>query len=81
MRQNIMGHRSKERATNTPFRGISWNKERKNWSAYISINGMQKGLGRYDTEFEAAIARDDAAFKNGYPLEGLNFPSIFKDVV
>jgi hypothetical protein len=33
------------------------------WRAQISINGKTKDLGTFDTESEAAMARDSAALK------------------
>ena len=37
--------------------GVSWDKARNKWSAYIQINGKKKSLGRYNTKEEAIEAR------------------------
>ena len=43
--------------TNTSgFRGVSWNKAREKWGAYISLNNKQIHLGRYPTALEAGKA-------------------------
>ena len=39
------------------FIGVSWHKNHKKWSAYITIHGKQIYLGRYKTIEEAALAR------------------------
>ena len=53
----------------------------------VTINNIVDGgitkryeLGYFDSEKEAAIARDTFCFEElGYPLEGLNFPELFVD--
>lgn len=53
----------------------------------VTINNSVDGgitkryeLGYFDSEKEAAIARDTFCFEElGYPLEGLNFPELFVD--
>ena len=38
------------------------------------IDRKRKSLGYFESERDAAIARDAYVFSQGVPLEGLNFP-------
>ena len=40
------------------FRGVTWDSERGKWRAQTQINGKMKNVGRFDSEEEAAAARD-----------------------
>ena len=67
------------------YRGVFWPTGRK--KCRVTINNSISGgstkryeLGYFDSEKEAAIARDTFCFEElGYPLEGLNFPELFVD--
>jgi hypothetical protein len=67
------------------YRGVFQPTGRKNFR--VTINNIVDGgitkryeLGYFDSEKEAAIARDTFCFEElGYPLEGLNFPELFVD--
>lgn len=67
------------------YRGVFRPTGRKNFR--VTINNIVDGgitkryeLGYFDSEKEAAIARDTFCFEElGYPLEGLNFPDLFVD--
>jgi len=67
------------------YRGVFRPTGRKNFR--VTINNSVDGgitkryeLGYFDSEKEAAIARDTFCFEElGYPLEGLNFPELFVD--
>jgi len=77
MTTNQLNQQSKKRKTkgcSSQFRGVSWNKKRKKWEAYCTIDNNKKRLGFFDSEFDAAIARDAYWFSQGLPIEGLNFP-------
>ena len=39
------------------FLGVSWNKNNKNWNAYIKLNGKRKYLGAFSSKEEAIKAR------------------------
>lgn len=50
-----------EYSTNTSgIRGVSWNKKRGKWEAYIKFKGRQYKLGLYDDILEAKEAREKA---------------------
>jgi len=42
-------------------KGVIWDKKRRRWRAYISIDGNNKHLGYYDTKDGAIVARQEAA--------------------
>lgn len=46
------------------------------WQAYIAKDGRQYNLGHFDTEEEAAIARDTAALNLHGEYARLNFPEV-----
>jgi len=41
-------------------RGVSWDADRKKWTAHISVGGRAKNLGRFDSKELAATAYRDA---------------------
>jgi len=52
--------------TNTSgYRGVSWNKARKKWTAEIRYNHKRKHLGRFDDKDSAANAYDAFIIENG----------------
>lgn len=61
------------------YKGVSWNKQARKWRAQLRINYKQTHLGYFDSEKEAAIAYDDAAFENSGVYAFLNFPERFAD--
>ena len=58
--------------TTSKFRGVSWDKQRQKWVAFIKIDGKNKYLGTSDHEKTAAGKYDEHAARLGRPL---NFPS------
>ena len=70
-KQNSRAHKRKSKGCSSQYRGVYWDKI---WRAYCTIDGNLKHLGSFDSEREAAIARDTYAYSQGFPLEGLNFP-------
>ena len=53
--------------TNTSgHQGVSWCDTRKNWRAYVNINGKYKYIGRFDCKDAAVKASKDARRKLGY---------------
>lgn len=51
-------------STNTSgFKGVSWQPSRGKWIAKITVNGLSKNLGRYDSIVDAAKAYRQAAIE------------------
>lgn len=51
---------SKDRIGSSKYTGVSWNKTRKKWYAYINTTGKNKFLGSFDNENDAALAYSNA---------------------
>jgi hypothetical protein len=75
---NLRAHQNKPKGCSSQYRGVTWDKRLGRWKAQCKINYKGKGLGRFDNERDAALARDTYVFSQGYPLEGLNFPECFE---
>jgi len=56
-----------DRSTNksSQYIGVTWSKYHKKWQSYMKINGKQITLGYFDSEVDAAKARDIAIKKHG----------------
>lgn len=72
--QNMRGFRRKAIGKTSRFRGVSWDRSRFKWKAEIEVDGKRKFLGRFDSEEDAARARDAAARKYFGDGAHLNFP-------
>ena len=55
------------------YRGVSWDKTSGKWRAMIGFNGKRHSAGRYDTEYEAALAYDEKARELMGPAAYTNF--------
>lgn len=53
--------KSTKRKYHSRFKGVSWNKDQKKWSARILFNYDNKFIGYFENETEAAKAYDEAA--------------------
>lgn len=75
VRQN-MTNKGKPLIRNTSSRyiGVHWHKDSKKWTGAIKVNGKYIFHKRYDTQEEAARARDVAAVKHFGEFARLNFP-------
>lgn len=68
-------NREKPSNNTSGFKGVYWDKARGRWKAQIKTKGVYKGLGRFSTPEQAAVAYDDAAKKLHGEFAVLNFPS------
>jgi AP2 domain len=73
--QNGRNHRLNRNST-SGFKGVSWDKGRSKWRAYIVVDGKQIHLGRFDTAEEAARAYDAAALERFGEFAKMNFMEI-----
>ena len=46
------------------FKGVSWKKSKRRWTAYISVDKKQIGLGLFKEETDAAKAYNEAAARH-----------------
>jgi len=71
--QNLLNMRSHAKSSSV-YKGVSWSKVLKKWVAFGNLNGKQKGIGSFDSEFDAAMAYDDFVLKNHGEFARLNYP-------
>ena len=60
--QNSM-NRSHREGCSSRHKGVCWHKRAKKWLAYIKMNGVQKHLGVFISEQDAALAYNKAALE------------------
>ncbi len=72
-KQNMMNKKSSKNSS-SKYIGVSWDKSKNKWAVYITTNSKHKFLGRFNTEIEAAKARDVATLKHFGKYGNLNFP-------
>lgn len=70
--QNNCNRGKIKRRCSSGFLGVYRNKLRNKWIAQIKINGVQKHLGSFDCEADAAKVRDLAAIKHQGEFARLN---------
>lgn len=70
--QNQMNQKSNRNST-SKYKGVSWDKLNKKWTAHIQINGQQKNLGYFHNEIFAAGVYDKAATREFGEYAYLNF--------
>lgn len=61
--------------THSRFKGVTMDKSRGRWRAYIYLGGKCKHLGMFDTPEFAAMAYDQSAVKEFGEYARLNFPT------
>lgn len=59
--QENMWNRRPRAGTSSVFKGITWDTRINKWAAQIRIDGKQKHLGSYHSEYEAHLAYERAA--------------------
>jgi len=67
-------NRGKRADATSRYIGVSYDKKRKKWLAYIRLERKLRQLGAYKDEIEAARAHDYAAVQNFDDYVRLNFP-------
>ena len=78
VRQNNMNRRPSRRKNKwSRFKGVSWDKQRRLFTAYIQQDGKMVRLGRFESEVEAAKAYDKKARELFGEFAYLNFPEGF----
>lgn len=63
-------NKRKRKGNKSQYIGVSLNKRK--WQAYVNYQGKWHGLGVYESEKEAALARDNFVRQNNFPHK-LNF--------
>jgi hypothetical protein len=71
--QNQCNKRKRRSKTSSRFIGVCFDKGTGRWCAHVKTEGKTKWLGRFDSETDAAIARDIAAKKYHGEFARLNF--------
>ncbi len=71
-RENCWNSRAQDGASG--FRGVSYDKQRRKYEAYIRVNCKKVTLGRYDDPVEAAHVRDRKAAEVYGPYAYINLP-------
>jgi hypothetical protein len=71
--QNMFNRNKIKSNTSSRFRGVCFDKRRKKWCAYITVEGKRIWLGTFDNEIDAAMAYDAAAKKYHGEFARLNF--------
>jgi len=71
--QNNANSRS-ARGASSKYKGVSWNKKRQKWAAYIKKDKKQTRIGFFEDEVEAAKAYDLKAKELFGQYAQLNFP-------
>jgi len=66
-RDNTLNSRLLRSSNTSGFRGVSYTKNVKKWEASITIHNKKINLGYYKNKFDAALAYDKKAKKEGYP--------------
>lgn len=59
--ENVRWQRPYRKPTSSKFKGVSYDKSRQNWQAYVTTNGKRINIGRFSSERKAAIAYDIVA--------------------
>lgn len=60
------------------FKGVSWNRQRGKFNAYIKVNQKSRKLGTFTSEIAAAKAYDAAAIEAWGEYARPNFPAAFR---
>jgi hypothetical protein len=72
-RNHKITHRA-GRPTSSIYKGVYWNEREGKWVSQIRINDIQRRLGYFDDERDAALAYDEAAREVWGAEARVNFP-------
>ena len=72
--QNRINSRRDKSSTSSKYIGVSLDKSRNRWVAYVNIERKRIHLGRFKNEIDAAKKHDEAAKKYQGEFARLNFP-------
>lgn len=72
--QNSWNQRKQRSQSSSKYKGVHWEKKRKEWRARIKYKGRSIHIGRFETEEEAARAYDAKAKELFGEFAWLNFP-------
>lgn len=67
------------RNNTTGYKGVSYHKANRKYTAYIAINGKRQYIGSYDDSISAALAYDQKAREHFGLFAHLNFPEVYSD--
>lgn len=70
--QNMANTRA--RGSTSRFKGVSWSKQNKKWTAQVRRGAKMRCLGHFDDEVAAALAYDAAAIETWGEFARVNFP-------
>jgi AP2 domain/HNH endonuclease len=56
-----LANQRRQQGRSSRYKGVSYYRSRGRWEAYIKVNGVQRKLGYFNSEREAAFAYDCAA--------------------
>ncbi len=70
--QNMHNRRPKKGGSSV-YKGVSWNKARGTWGTMLRVDGINRHLGCFKSEIDAAEAYDNAARKHFGEFACLNF--------
>ena len=67
-------NRKKQLGTSSQYKGVSWDKHRRKWTAHIRVDGRTRCLGGFMNELDAAKAYDAAAQEHFGEFAHVNVP-------
>lgn len=56
------------------YKGVCWETRKRRWRAYVTVDGVSRHLGYFNSETDAACAYDRAALAEYAEFAKLNFP-------
>lgn len=66
--------------SSSQFLGVSYKKDIDKWESYVKINSRKEHIGLFDSELDAAIARDSFLLASGASLDRLNMPENHENI-